>query len=61
MAVTGVILQRKARDFACIMGYHIFVASSSWVQHFKERHDIAGRMLVGESLTIDEESATTRV
>ncbi|KAH9376288.1 hypothetical protein HPB48_015012 [Haemaphysalis longicornis] len=43
MPVSGALLQRKARDFACIMGYDSFLASSGWLQRFKERHDIQRR------------------
>lgn len=59
MPVSGALLQRKARDFACIMGYDNFVASSGWLQRFKERHDIVGRAVSGESRSVDEAEATT--
>ncbi|KAH9367521.1 hypothetical protein HPB48_009075 [Haemaphysalis longicornis] len=59
MPVSGSLLQRKARDFACIMGYDSFVASSGWLQRFKERHDIVGRAVCGESQSVDEAEATS--
>lgn len=58
LPVSGALLQRKARDFACIMGYDNFVASSGWLQRFKERHDIVGRAVCGESQSVDEAEAT---
>ncbi|KAH8021632.1 hypothetical protein HPB51_016028 [Rhipicephalus microplus] len=51
LPVSGALLQRKARDFACIMGYDNFVASSGWLQCFKERHDIVGRAAAWMSVT----------
>ncbi|KAH9374153.1 hypothetical protein HPB48_005422 [Haemaphysalis longicornis] len=58
MPVSSSLLQRKARDFACIMGYDSFVASSGWLR-FKERHNIVGRAVCGESQSVDEAEATT--
>lgn len=55
--VSGALLQQKARNFACIMGHDDFVASDGWLQRFKERHDIVGRAVSGESLSVDREAA----
>nr|XP_037276006.1 tigger transposable element-derived protein 6-like [Rhipicephalus microplus] len=55
--VSGALLQQKARNFACIMGHDDFVASNGWLQRFKERHDIVGRAVSGESLSVDREAA----
>ncbi|KAH7931698.1 hypothetical protein HPB51_029726 [Rhipicephalus microplus] len=49
---------KKKRETACIMGYDNFVASSGWLQRFKERHDIVGRAVCGESQSVDEAEAT---
>lgn len=55
--VSGALLQRKGRDFACIMGHDDFVASAGWLQRFKERHDIVGRAVCGEAMSVDREAA----
>ncbi|KAH8019247.1 hypothetical protein HPB51_018474 [Rhipicephalus microplus] len=59
LPVSGALLQSKARDFACIMGYDNFLASSGWLQRrFKEHHDIVGRVVCSESQFVDEAEAT---
>ncbi|KAH7977912.1 hypothetical protein HPB49_003939 [Dermacentor silvarum] len=55
--VSRALLQQKARNFTCIMGHDDFVASDGWLQRFKERHDIVGRAVSGESLSVDREAA----
>lgn len=61
LPVSGALLQRKAIDFACILGCDNFVASDGWLQRFKERRGIVGRVVTGESRSVDEETATAWV
>lgn len=49
MPLSGAILQQKALGFACMLGCHDFKASSGWLQKFKERHTIVGKVVSGES------------
>lgn len=47
--ISGAILQQKAKDFACILGHDDFKASNGWLQGFKSRHGVVGRVISGES------------
>lgn len=47
--MSGAVLQQKALAFACMLGCHDFKASSGWLQRFKERHNIVGKVVSGES------------
>ncbi|KAH6933767.1 hypothetical protein HPB50_018212 [Hyalomma asiaticum] len=58
LQVSGALLQTKAKDFACIMGYDNFAASSGWLLRFEKRHDIVGRVVCGESQSVNEAEAT---
>ncbi|KAG0410349.1 hypothetical protein HPB47_012536 [Ixodes persulcatus] len=60
-AVTAALLQKKARDFACIMEFDSFVASAGWLQRFKVRDDIVGKVISGECQSVDKEEATAWV
>ncbi|KAG0422161.1 hypothetical protein HPB47_002002 [Ixodes persulcatus] len=51
--LSGELLQQKARDFACILGCDDFKASSGWLQRFKDRHSIVGKVVSGESAAAD--------
>lgn len=48
-------------DFSRILECYKFVACNSWLQRFKERHDIGSRVLTDESQSAHEETATTWV
>ncbi|KAH8027322.1 hypothetical protein HPB51_004634 [Rhipicephalus microplus] len=39
------------------MEHDDFVASDGWLQRFKEHHDVVGRAVSGESLSVDHEAA----
>ncbi|KAH9361331.1 hypothetical protein HPB48_006893 [Haemaphysalis longicornis] len=57
----GVEFAQKAIDFRLYLGCDNFVASDGWLQRFKERRDIVGRVVTGESRSVDEETATAWV
>lgn len=40
-------------NFAYILGQDDFSAGSRWLQRFKGRHDIVGKVITGESYTVD--------
>lgn len=41
MPISGPIIQRKAKEFANILGHHGFSCSSGWLARFKARHMIS--------------------
>lgn len=59
--ISGAILQQKAIDFACILGHDDFKASNSWLQGFKSRHGVVGKVVSGESASADSDAAASWV
>lgn len=56
--LSGHIVQQKALNFACLLGLDDFKASVGWLNRFKARHDIVGKVLCGESASADAEGAS---
>lgn len=54
--VSGPMLQAKAKDFAFILNVEGFTASGGWLQRFKGRYDIVGKVISGESEAANVES-----
>ncbi|KAH9371418.1 hypothetical protein HPB48_010981 [Haemaphysalis longicornis] len=54
--VSGPMIERKAKDMAFVLGREYFRVRSGWLQRFKERHQIVGRAVTGESRAVDSES-----
>lgn len=59
--ISGAVLQQKAKDYACILGCDDLKASNGWLQGFKNRYGIVGRMISGESSSADSEGAAAWV
>lgn len=59
--ISGAVLQQKAKDYACILGCDDLKASNGWLQGFKNRYGIVGRMISGESSSADSEGAASWV
>ncbi|XP_064468534.1 tigger transposable element-derived protein 6-like [Ornithodoros turicata] len=53
--VSGAMLIQKAKDFGCMLGCDDFKASNGWLQNFKARHQIVGKVISGESASWKEE------
>lgn len=51
--VSGPMIQQKARDFAFLLDKPDFNGGSGWLQGFKERYDIVGKTVTGESSAVD--------
>lgn len=47
--LSGPIIREKAIEFAESLGHSDFIASVGWLDKFKRRHNIAGRVVCGES------------
>ncbi|KAH7980538.1 hypothetical protein HPB49_017111 [Dermacentor silvarum] len=60
--VSGPMIEQKAKDLAFLLGRNDFQGSSSWLQRFKERHDIVGKAVTGGYLATltDEERPLLR-
>ncbi|KAM7304032.1 tigger transposable element-derived protein 6-like [Ixodes scapularis] len=56
LPVSGPMLQQKAKDFAFLLDVQAFSGGSGWLQRFKERYDIVGKVVAGESRAVDNES-----
>lgn len=56
--VSGPMIERKAKDMAFLLGREDFRGGSGWLQRFKERHQIVGRAVTGESRAVDSESVS---
>ncbi|XP_040063746.2 tigger transposable element-derived protein 4-like [Ixodes scapularis] len=56
LPVSGPMLQQKAKDFAFLLDVQDFRGGSGWLQRFKERYDIVGKVVAGESRAVDNES-----
>ncbi|KOB77473.1 putative tigger transposable element derived 6-like protein [Operophtera brumata] len=52
--ISGPILQKKANDFARLMGKENFACSSSWVQRFRARHNIVAGKYCDEAAGVPE-------
>lgn len=59
--ISGHAVQQKALNFACLLGIEDFKASTGWLSRFKNRHDIVGKTLSGESASADTSSASAWV
>ncbi len=55
IAISGPILQEKARQIAKDLGHlsGVFKASNGWLEKFRIRHAISFRMICGESAPVD--------
>ncbi|XP_017475638.1 PREDICTED: tigger transposable element-derived protein 4-like [Rhagoletis zephyria] len=51
--LSGPLIREKAVEFAESLGYSDFVASAGWLDKFKRRHNIVGKVVCGESGSID--------
>ncbi|XP_050023185.2 tigger transposable element-derived protein 4-like [Dermacentor andersoni] len=54
--ISGPILATKAKNFAFLLGRPNFVPGGGWIQHFKERHGIVYKNVVGEAASLDTEA-----
>ncbi|KAH6933436.1 hypothetical protein HPB50_014814 [Hyalomma asiaticum] len=57
--ISGAILQQKAKHFASILGCDDFKASNGWLQGFKSRHGVVGRVTSGESASADSDASAS--
>lgn len=57
--LSGDVVRQKALDYACLLGISDFKASVGWLNRFKARHDIIGKVLCGESASADNDGAAT--
>ncbi|XP_075732481.1 tigger transposable element-derived protein 6 [Rhipicephalus microplus] len=57
IALSGDIVRQKAMDFACMLGIDDFKASVGWLNRFKSRHSIIGKVLCGEAASADKDGA----
>ncbi|KAH8040924.1 hypothetical protein HPB51_013094 [Rhipicephalus microplus] len=55
IALSGDIVRQKALDFACMLGIDDFKASVGWLNRFKSRHSIIGKVLCGEAASADKD------
>ncbi|XP_065284391.1 tigger transposable element-derived protein 6-like [Dermacentor albipictus] len=55
--LSGSIVQQKALNYACLLGIDDFKASIGWLNRFKARHNIVGKVLCGESMSADVDGA----
>lgn len=51
--LSGPLIREKAVEFAESLGHSDFVASAGWLDKFKRRHNIVGKVVCGESGSID--------
>lgn len=56
--LSGNIVQQKALNYACLLGIDDFKASTGWLNRFKARHNIVGKVLCGESAAADTDGAS---
>lgn len=46
--LSGSVTQQRALNYACLLGLDDFKASTGWLNCFKARHNIIGKILFGE-------------
>lgn len=56
LPVSGPMIEQKAKDMAFLLGREDFQGGSGWLQRFKERHEIVGKAVTGESRAVDFDS-----
>lgn len=57
IALSGDIVRQKALNYACLLGIDDFKASVGWLNRFKSRHSIIGKVLCGEAASADSDGA----
>lgn len=55
--ISGAVLQQKARDYGCILGCDDLKGSNGWLEGFKRRYGIVGKVISGESSSADSVGA----
>lgn len=55
ISLSGVTMQQKALNYACLLGTEDFKARTRWLDHFKALHGIFGKVLSGKSAAADDE------
>lgn len=58
IAISGPILQEKAKQFASELKHENFRASNGWLANFKKRHELIFRKVCGESAKVDDDVCT---
>lgn len=53
LPVSSPMLQQKAKDLAVVLGVEDFTAGTGWLQRFKDRYGIVGKVVAGEGATVD--------
>lgn len=56
LPVSGPKIEQKAKDMAFLLGREDFQGGSGWLQRLKERHEIVGKAVTGESRAVDFDS-----
>lgn len=54
LPVSGPILEKQVLEYAGSLGFPNFKASDGWLTRFKSRHSILGKVLSGESASVDK-------
>lgn len=57
LPVSGPIIKKQALEFVSSLGFRDFKASEGWLSKFKTRHSILGKVLSGESASVDKTKA----
>ncbi|XP_040070451.3 tigger transposable element-derived protein 6-like [Ixodes scapularis] len=55
--LSGEVVQQKALNYACLLGFDEFKASPGWLSRFKERYGIVGKVSSGESSSVNKQGA----
>ncbi|KAM7281492.1 tigger transposable element-derived protein 6-like [Ixodes scapularis] len=53
--LSGEVVQQKALNYACLLGFDEFKASPGWLSRFKERYGIVGKVSSGESSSVNKQ------